>query len=236
MNMRMVAAGIVGLAAAGVLAGAAYQPAKDKDKPKGPAQPADKAAAPGQPGADDPMMAAMMAAANPGPAHAVLNAFEGEWHATVSSWMAPGTDANVSEGKMKTRWVLGGRWLHQDYKGDFNGMPFDGVGTFGYDNVKKEYIGTWTDSFSTGLMVTKGSYDAATKAFTLHGEFPDPMTGKDVKARNVFKIVSPTEHAMEMYCPGEDGKEFLTMKIVYKRPGKSEGAPDNSDDKAKPKR
>lgn len=235
MNMRMVTAGIVGMAAAGVLAGATYQPAKDKDKPKGPAQPADKAAAPGQPGAEDPMMAAMMAAATPGPAHAVLNAFEGEWHATVLSWMAPGMEPEKSEGKMKTRWVLGGRWLHQDFKGDFAGMPFDGVGAFGYDNVKKEYIGTWTDSFSTGLMVTRGSYDAPSKTFTLTGEFADPMTGKDVKARNVFKIVSPAEHTMEMYCPGEDGKEFLTMKIVYKHPGKADDAHGTSDDKTKPK-
>jgi hypothetical protein len=34
------------------------------------------------------------------------------------------------------------------------GMPFEGLGYTGYDNVKKQYFGTWIDSMSTGIMTS----------------------------------------------------------------------------------
>ena len=40
------------------------------------------------------------------------------------------------------------------------GTPFTGHGMTGYDNVTGKYWSTWTDSMSTGIMVSEGSCDA----------------------------------------------------------------------------
>lgn len=225
MSWRTLTMGMSGVAALAVLAGLAAQPAKDKDKPRGPdaaKPPAQKDAA--QP-ADDPMMAAMLAAAQPGEAHKVLNAFEGEWKGTVTFW-EPGSDAGqTSEGKMHSKWALGGRWLRQEWHGEFMGMPFEGLGYWGYDNVKKQYVSTWMDSMSTGMMLSTGSYDAGTKTFTLTGSFTDPM-GAEQKAREIIKVVSADKHVFEMWGAGPDGKDFKMMEIVYTRPGRPDAAGD----------
>ena len=69
-----------------------------------------------------------------------------------SSWMAPGADPMVMDGTSENRWVMGGRYLEQRFNGNFMGMPFEGIGYTGYDNVKKQYWGTWMDNMSTGMM------------------------------------------------------------------------------------
>ena len=70
--------------------------------------------------------------------------------------MAPGAPPDVSEGSSENRWVLGGRYLQQIYKGSSMGMPFEGIGYTAYDNVQEQYLGFWMDSFGTGLMTTEG--------------------------------------------------------------------------------
>lgn len=208
MNTRRWLTMTAGICSVALLSGFA-QPDVTK-----PAQPADPTAA-GQP-SEQEMMEMWMKSATPGDAHKVLSAFEGTWKAVVTMWMAPGAPPSVSEGTMTSRWVLGGRWLRQDYSGVWMDMPFEGLGYFGHDNIKKEYVGTWTDTMGTGMMFSTGKYDPATKAFTMYGEFAEP-TGKTVKARDVIRIVSKDKHTMEMFVPGPDGKEFKTMEIVYTR-------------------
>lgn len=207
MNTRRWLTMTAGLCSMALMAGFA-QPA-DGTKP---AQPADPT---GQP-SEQEMMEMWMKAASPAEAHKVLNAFEGTWKAVISSWMAPGAPPSMSEGTMTNRWVLGGRWLRQEYSGTFMEMPFDGLGYFGHDNIKQQYVGTWMDTMGTGMMVSSGSYDAGAKAFAMTGSFTDP-TGAEKKTREVIKIVSNDKHTMEMFGPGPDGKEYKMMEIVYTR-------------------
>ncbi len=32
------------------------------------------------------------------------------------------------------------------------GMPFEGMGIDGYDNLAKQYVSTWVDNMGTGIM------------------------------------------------------------------------------------
>jgi hypothetical protein len=182
--------------------------AADKPKPK-PAPPAPSAQ-------EKAAMEAMTKAATPGAEHKKLSTFAGTWDTTVTSWMAPGTPPAVSKGTSKNSMILGGRYLEQQFSGTFMGAPFYGVGHTGYDNVKKQYVGTWMDNFGTGVMETTGHADGD-QAWKFSGTVPDPMTGKDSPVEEKLTIVDKDHHTLEMWSPGPDGKMFKMMEIKYAR-------------------
>jgi hypothetical protein len=168
-----------------------------------------------KPPMDPSMMEAMMKAGTPGEPHKALDAFAGSWTAKVTSWMAPGADPMIMDGSSESKWVMGGRYLEQRFSGNFMGTPFEGVGYTGYDNVKKQYWGTWMDSMSTSMMLSAGSRDG--KAFQFKGTMPDPMTGKDSPVDEKITVVDADHHVVEMWGPGPDGKMFKSMEIAYSR-------------------
>jgi uncharacterized protein DUF1579 len=97
------------------------------------------------------------------------------------------------------------------------GQPFQGIGTMGYDNLKKKYVASWTDSMSTGIFLVEGTHDAATKTCTLAGEGPDMFSNKYSKFRMVEKTVDPDHFTVTMFSTGPDGKEFQSMEMSYTR-------------------
>lgn len=169
-----------------------------------------------KPAMDPKMMEAMMKAGTPGPEHKLLDGMAGTWTAKVTSWMVPGGDPMTMEGTSEHKWVMGGRYLEQRFSGNFMGMPFEGIGYTGYDNVKKQYWGTWMDNMSTGMMISTGSR-TADGTWSFSGTFPDPMTGKDSKVDEKITVVDADHHTLEMWMPGPDGKMFKSMEIAYAR-------------------
>jgi len=168
-----------------------------------------------KPTMDPAMMEAMMKAGTPGDAHKKLDAFVGKWSTKATFWMVPGADPMNMSGTSETRWIMGGRVLEQKFSGDFMGMPFEGTGYTGYDNVKKQYWSTWMDNMSTGFFISTGSLDGNTYSFT--GVMPDPMTGKDLRSDSKIVLKDANTHLMEMWGPGPDGKMFKNMEMVYTR-------------------
>jgi hypothetical protein len=230
MKSRTLIGALALALAAGTIAFA--QPGQDKPRTPGtPAQPdkakqpSDKPKIPGQP-SEEEMMDAMMKAGAPGENHKLLNTFAGNWSCAVKMWHAADAPAEESKGTATSKWIYGGRYLHQEFKGDFGGMPFEGSGVWGYDNVKKQFFTTWIDSMSTGHMLSTGKYDAASKTYTFQGTFSNPVTGKDEKARQVVKVIDDNKHVFEMH--GNDmsnGKEFKMMEITYTRTGAAPAFP-----------
>ncbi len=163
-------------------------------------------------------MAKAKEAGTPGAEHAVLKALEGNWTTSTRSWMKPGEKAIASSGSSSMGWVVDGRFLKQEFKGDWMGQPFAGLGYLGYDKVKKEYVSVWMDSMSTGMFQGSGQYDAATKTLTEGGTFSCPVTGeKDMWYRSEWKIVTDEKNIFSMYMKDPAGKEFKSMEILYKR-------------------
>ena len=166
---------------------------------------------------DPAMMQAMMAAGTPGDPHKKLNGMVGTWDTKITMWMMPGADPMNSTGSSEARWVMGGRYIEERFKGDFMGTPFEGLGYTGYDNVKKEYWGMWMDNMSTGIMTSTGKISADGKSWMFTGRMSDPMTGKDMTSDSKITIVDADHHVMEMWMPGPDGKNFKSMEIAYSR-------------------
>src|SRR5687768_15991808 len=84
------------------------------------------------------MMEAWQKAMTPGPQHKQLDGMVGTWNTTVKTWMAPGAPVMETSGTSENKWVLGGRYIEQRFKGSFMGQPFEGIGYTGYDNVTKQ--------------------------------------------------------------------------------------------------
>jgi len=163
------------------------------------------------------MMEAWMKAATPGDAHKALEPTIGTWNVTSTSWQTPTSPPEMGAGTSENSWVLGGRFVKQDFQGTFGEMKFQGLGFTGYDNFKKKYVGTWMDTMGTMMMTMIGTVDASGKVFTGTSTIDDVVTGKPMKLRTVTRIVDPNKHVMEMFGPDPSGKEFKMMEIVYTR-------------------
>jgi hypothetical protein len=97
------------------------------------------------------------------------------------------------------------------------GMPFEGRGVIGYDNVTKKYVGTWYDNMSTGIMRYEGEYDPAKKELVCHGDYVDAVTGETQQSTLISRFVSDDHHVFEMWGPDPSGKKVKWMEIVYER-------------------
>jgi len=96
-------------------------------------------------------------------------------------------------------------------------MPFQGIGYTGYDNAKKQYVGTWIDNFGTGVMTSTGTSSDNGKTLSFKSVATDPMTGKETPGESRITITDADHHSMEMWGPAPDGKMFKMMTIEYSR-------------------
>jgi hypothetical protein len=159
-------------------------------------------------------MEAYMKAGTPGAPHQWLASQAGSYDLKIRSWHEPGGPAMEETGSATRRMMLDGRVLVEEVSSTMMGTPFTGQGMTGYDNVSGKYWSTWTDSMSTGLMVSEGSCDAQ-KVCTFTGGWNDPIKKGPVKARMTTRWTSPTTQIFEMYAPGKNGKEMKMMEITY---------------------
>jgi Protein of unknown function (DUF1579) len=142
-------------------------------------------------------------APKPLPEHKILAADEGAWDATIKTFMrGPDAEPAVSKGSEVNEVLPGGLWVLSKFEGDFGGAKFVGRGQFGYDPVKKKYVGTWIDSMSTILSVLEGEYDAKTKTMTYVGDGYDP----DHKAKFSQKMVTTMK---------DDGSRVFTLYMKF---------------------
>jgi hypothetical protein len=175
------------------------------------------------------MMKQMMELAKLGENHKLLASLNGTWSYGVKMWMDGDTSKKPmeSKGTAVRKSVMDGRFIEMDVTGKMNmpgadgkpkDMTFKGHGMEGYDNVKKKFVGTWIDSMGTGIMMSEGDYDPATKTFTYTGEL-EAMPGMKQKIREVMKVTDKDHMVFEWY-ETRGPQEMKTMEIDYARSGK----------------
>lgn len=153
----------------------------------------------------------------PGEPHKMMAAEVGSWNNEMTFWMGEGGEATKATSTAEIKMVMGGRYQEANYKGEMMGMPFEGKSTIAFDNNTKEFVSTWIDNMGTGMMISRGKYDEATKTKTSMGTMVDPMTGKERKVREVYTIVDDNTRKMEMFETLEGGEEYKSMEILMKR-------------------
>lgn len=172
---------------------------------------------PAAPPMGGPEMEAAMKAMSPGENHKHLSWYAGDWTFTNRMWMDPSQPPLESTGTMKGELILGGRYAQTHWQGSMMGMPFEGRGTDGYDNLKKQYVSSWVDNMGTGILLFTGTCENGGKKCMMKGDMIDPMTGKPGYMRSVTTWTDQNNFTMEMYGAGGDGKEVKMMEMVVKR-------------------
>ena len=170
----------------------------------------------------NPKMAEMMKKAEalgaPGAPHKLLEPLVGEWTAEVQCWMTLGGPPTPSKGTAKTEWVMNGRFIKEDFKGEMLGKPFVGMMLTGYDNHQKQYNTLWVDDMSTAILKSEGTIDSDGKVITFLSKMDCPMTGeKDMPIKQVVRIVNADTHVFEMHETRAGKEERKTMEITYTR-------------------
>jgi hypothetical protein len=171
------------------------------------------------PGVTAEQMAEAMKLGAPSEAHKKLDAFAGKWNFTTKFWMDPKKKPEVMKGTAEHNWILGGRFLMANAKGEENKdwPAFEGMGLTGYDNVKKEYTSMWVDNMSTSTMKSTATFDDKAKTLTEKGTYNCPMKQAEQAYRSVWKIKGKDAFQYVSYMTDMNGKEYKAMEIEYKR-------------------
>jgi hypothetical protein len=164
------------------------------------------------------MMKKWEANATPGANHKILEPLVGEWTVEARYWMGgQGGPPSESKGTSKVQWILGGRYLKEEFSGEMMQRPFQGMGITAYDNFRKKYLSTWIDSAGTGIFTSEGTADETGKVLTFLGKMDEPATGqKDKPTKYIVRIISPDKHTFEMHdlSLGDKSKVF---EMTYTR-------------------
>lgn len=171
-----------------------------------------------QKAAMDEMMKVMVQAGTPGDPHKKLAELTGTWDATTSMMMGPGVPPSTSKGTTTYKTVLGGRFVMMEMKGEMMGMPMEGVGFLGYDNVNKKYTMFWIDNFGTVMSTAEGAADRSGKVITLYGKMDEPTTGEHGKnVKYVYRLVDKERHTFEIHHLSSDEPNTKVLEVVYTR-------------------
>ncbi|MEJ5261208.1 MAG: DUF1579 domain-containing protein [Ignavibacterium sp.] len=164
----------------------------------------------------DSQMKIWMDYMTPGPMHEMMAKHTGTWKMVSKMWMDPNSEPQVSEGTVDAEMILGGRYLKMVAKFPFMGMQTEGWSLEAFDNGKKEFINIWIDNMGTGVAISTGKFDEATKSIVYNGKMYDPVSGKDTDYKSISRMISDNEMIFEMFS-NYDGKEYKVMEIKYTR-------------------
>ena len=173
---------------------------------------------------DAEMMKQMMELAKLNENHKLLGEFVGNWSYAMKMWMAPGAPPSESKGSAVCKAIMDGRYFVSENNGTFKmpgadgkmkEMNFKGIATDAYDNVKKKFVSSWVDNMGTGIYLSEGTYDAATKTFTYTSEM-EMMPGAKSKVRQTIKVTDADHRTFEFFEDRGTG-ETKTMEINFTR-------------------
>lgn len=151
--------------------------------------------------------------------HEALKKNVGEWDVAMKYWMAPGAPPMDMQGQAKMKLILGGKYVRQDFSGNFGGMPFAGIGISGFDTVDKKHTSLWLDNMSPVMMTSIGEEKDGKLEYKSKGV--NQMSGKKQDERQVLVWDGDDKFMMTFYAPGPDGKESKSMELTYTRKKKA---------------
>lgn len=151
----------------------------------------------------------------PGPEHLQLAKMIGTWKVACTQWMKEGAEPSKSTGQATFAQLFDGRFIREEFKGEFQGKSFMGIGTMGFDRAANRFVNTWYDSMGTGITSTIGTCSANGKELVLRGTMSCPIKG-EINVRHVYSHESDDKFTFTMYGENEE-KESKSMELVYTR-------------------
>lgn len=157
--------------------------------------------------------------------HARLMEAVGDWKGTLTMWM--GAPEPVKTECTETVRAIGELWTTSVFRCSFQGEPFEGCSTNGFDPKKGKYVSTWIDSMTSSLTVMEGEWNEETQTTIMDYEGLDPFTGQLVPMRSEAK---GNDKSMSIsFFKMVDGNPERTMQIDMQKVRASEAAEASSD-------
>ena len=151
-----------------------------------------------------------------GPEHAEIAKCVGTWDVAFTMWTQEGAPPVKSTARAIFSPVFNGRFIREDYTGEFLGKPFTGVGTLGYDRAAGHFVSMWYDSVSTGIMHSTALPGISGEDLTFEGVGVCQETGEEQSVRHVMHKDSDNRFILSFYR-GEGDDEKQAMELVYTR-------------------
>ena len=166
----------------------------------------------------DAQVARLVQYAMPGERHKLLERMAGRWNIAIKYRMNSAAPVVKSQGTCVRKWILGGRFLLEEFDGGSLGLPYKGLAIYGYDSFAKKYTSAWLDTMSTAITTNLGSCQDACREISFEGRHGDPWTGVIRPSHGITRFVNENQHVLELHEPDNTGKEFKILEIVYTRP------------------
>ncbi|MDZ4817836.1 MAG: DUF1579 family protein [Planctomycetota bacterium] len=166
---------------------------------------------------------------------AMITAEQGTWDVVMRVFPAiSGAAVEEFKGTETNRPILDGLWLESTMECNFlGGKKFKGHGIFGYDSLKKKYVGTWYDNMSTVAATLEGEFDPETNTNTMTYETRD-ASGRAINQKHttVYKEDGHKLFTIAMPDP-EDATKFKKVLEVESKRRSSESKADPKKENAK---
>jgi hypothetical protein len=101
------------------------------------------------------------------------------------------------------------------------GMPVEGTGIIGFDNMNRKYVMSWIDNMGTSLLTANGNSDTAGTVFTFFGTMDELMTGEhDKTVKYVYRMHGRNSYTFEIHDMTIPEPNTKVVEIVYTRKAK----------------
>lgn len=150
------------------------------------------------------------------PEHELLKRDVGTWETEITVWPDPDAAPVTSKGLETSRLLPGGLWLETRFAGTMGDTPCVGVGTWGYDPVEKQYVGTWVDSMTPHIVSIRGTYDSKTETMSHVADGRDPASGEKFERKSTLRYLDDGTRLLEAYSTTPDGQTWKMMQVTYK--------------------
>lgn len=157
------------------------------------------------------------ALSKPGPSHRLLDTFIGNWDVKLTFWSDPKAAGESSFGTSQISWMLGQRFVQEQFSGKVAGEEYLGFGIMGYDNGSRTFKTVWADSLNTALTTASGRYDPETSSFLLESQLYDPLVSGVKTVTSTLQINSANSYTFSMKDISPDGKPFTSLEMRYTR-------------------
>ncbi len=153
----------------------------------------------------------------PNESHAWLSRFLGRWDTVMKVSM--GNSVAESKGTAEFRWLMDGRWLAMDAKGEMMGQPITQFCLLGFDNFKKKYVVTYVDSMSTAMLSSEGFTTQDRGTLVCYGPMDEPLTGENDKpVKYVWRFPDAKTIVFELHDLAIGEPNTKVVEVTYRKP------------------
>ncbi len=161
------------------------------------------------------MIRALRDAGKPGTGHEILNRLTGKWKVRGFMRIDLKSNPEMVSGVAKIDWILGKRFIKQDFDCRKLDLPIQGLGLIGYDKLRKEYTGIWCDNSNTGIANLAGKLSSGGTKIEFRLSQTDLRSGQRRNARAEIVLDEKKGFRYSVFADLDGAKEVEVLRLSY---------------------